>query len=78
MKKNVKTFIKELIPYILTRALASSMAFNVKLIKEKNTKDITTMPYSHKVEGSEDGIIRDARPKVSKGQIQDDNYMQEF
>lgn len=76
MKKNVKTFIKELISYILTGALASSMAFNVKLIKEKNTKDITTMPYSHKVEGSKDGIIRDARPKLNKGQIQDE--IQEF
>ena len=78
MKKNIKTFIKELMPYILTGALASSMAFNVKLIKEKNTKDITSMPYSHKIEGSEDGIIRDARPKLNKGQIQGDNYMQEF
>lgn len=76
MKKNVKTFIKELIPYILTGALASSIAFNVKLIKEKNIKNITSMPYSHKIEGSEDGIIRDARPKLNKGQIQDD--IQEF
>lgn len=76
MKKKIKTFIKEMLPYILTGALASSVAFNVKLIKEKNTKDITSMPYSHKIEGSKDGIIRDTRPKLNKGQIQDE--IQEF
>jgi hypothetical protein len=78
MKKNVKTFIKELIPYILTGALGSSVAFNVKLIKENNIKDITSMPYSQDVEGSEDGIIRDAHPKLEPPIIIDKNNISDY
>lgn len=82
MKKNVKTFIKEIILYVLAGALGSSVACNVKLIKENNIKDITSMPYSQDVEGSEDGIIRDARPKLKPSIIIDknniDSYYNEF
>lgn len=78
MKKNVKTFIKEIIPYILAGALGTSMAFNVHLIQDNNTKDVTSMPYSQDIEGSEDGMIRDCRPKLKPATIIDKNNIDKY
>ncbi|RDY26812.1 hypothetical protein CHL78_012130 [Romboutsia weinsteinii] len=63
--RKTKDLAKELIPYILLGALITSMYMNYKLMNRPSTKAfIDNMPYSHKYEGSEDGIIRDARPSI--------------
>lgn len=77
MMKKVKTFIKELIPYVLMGALGTSLAFNVHFIKDNNTKDVTSMPYHQDIEGSEEGIL-DATPKLKPSKRVDKNNIDEF
>ncbi len=67
-------FVRETKFYIILGMLIVSVGYNYKLIERSNTKTIDVMPYSHKIEGSKDGIIRDARPSVK----QDSYRMQEF
>ena len=68
MKKNVKTFIKEMIPYII---IGFSAALNIHFIKGDKQEYHVQMPNVN-IKGF------NYAPSGTKGQIQDDNYMQEF